>query len=279
MTDTAQQAENQAGEWRSDVARAGLVGKGILYTLLGVLAVSIALGNRDSASKQGAIEKVAQAPFGKFLLIGLCIALVALVAWKVLQAATGDPVQGSEATDRAKYAVKAVVYLGSAVTAITVLIANWSSDSSSGSGGGSGGSGGGGEQQAASVVMDLPAGRWLVMLAGLAVIGYGGYQIYEQVVNTEFMDRIRSLDHDEEQMVETLGRVGFAGRGGVMIGVGIFFFVAGVNQDSDEVKGLSELLSDLAGKGWGQVVLWALALGLVAYGLFAFVEARYRRAT
>lgn len=277
MTDTAQQAEHQAGEWRSDVARAGLVGQGILYTLLGLLAVSVALGNRDSASKKGAIEKVAQAPFGKFLLIGLCIALVALVAWKVLQAVAGDPVRGSEATDRAKYALKAVVYLGSTITAITVLVANWSGGSSSG-GGGSGG-GGGGKQKATSVVMDLPAGRWLVMLAGLGVIGYGCYQIYKQVVNTEFMDRIRSLEHDKEHTVETLGRVGFAGRSGVMIGVGIFLFVAGVNQSSDEVKGLSEILSDLAGQGWGQFVLWILAIGLVAYGLFAFVEARYRRAT
>lgn len=277
MTDTAQQAEHQAGERRSDVARAGLVGQGILYTLLGLLAVSVALGNRDSASKKGAIEKVAQAPFGKFLLIGLCIALVALVAWKVLQAVAGDPVRGSEATDRAKYALKAVVYLGSTITAITVLIANWSGGSSS-SGGGSGG-GGGGKQKATSVVMDLPAGRWLVMLAGLGVIGYGCYQIYKQVVNTEFMDRIRSLEHDKEHTVETLGRVGFAGRSGVMIGVGIFLFVAGVNQSSDEVKGLSEILSDLAGQGWGQFVLWILAIGLVAYGLFAFVEARYRRAT
>lgn len=63
-------------------------------------------------------------------MIVLAVGLVALVLWKASQAVAGDPVDGSEATDRAKYAVKAFLYAGSAATAVTILIANWSSGSS-----------------------------------------------------------------------------------------------------------------------------------------------------
>ena len=73
--------------------------------------------------------------------------------------------------------------------------------------------------------------------------------------------------------------MGYAGSGAVTIGVGVFLFLAGMQYDPDNVKGLSGLLAELAGNGWGQLALWLIALGLLAYGLFALAEARYRRAT
>ncbi|WP_370329782.1 DUF1206 domain-containing protein [Mycolicibacterium hippocampi] len=259
---------------RSRVAAAGLIGKGTLYTLLGFLAISVALGNRSasSASETGAIQTVAQAPYGKFLLIALTAVLVALVAWKVLQAIGGDPVEGSEGSDRAKFAAKAVLYGGAALTSLSILIANWTGSSG-------GGTGGGGKQQATAVVLGLPGGRWMVMIAGVAAIGFGGYQIFKHSINTEFMERIGAPDKNTKKTIETLGRVGYAGSGGVTIGVGIFLFTAGATYDPSNVRGLSGILAELAGQGWGQFVLWALALGVMAYGLFSFAEARYRRAT
>ena len=61
--------------------------------------------------------------------------------------------------------------------------------------------------------------------------------------------------------------------------MGVFFFLAGLNHDSDEATGLSGLLQELSGKGWGQVVLWLIAVGLFVYGLFTLAEAKFRRAT
>lgn len=275
-TGAARQAESEAGHQRSNVARAGLVGKGLLYTAVGLLAVDVASGSGggESASKEGAIERVAQAPFGKFLMIVLAVTLVALVIWKALQAIAGDPVEGSEASDRAKFAVKAVLYGGAAATAVSVLIANWSSGSSSGSGSSDGGSS---QEQAAAVVMDWPAGRYLVMVAGLVAIGYGVYQIYKHTINTEFMQRLTHPGGSTEAALENFGRAGYVARGGVVIGIGVFFVIAGINQDSDDAGGLSQLLQTLADKSWGQILLWIVALGLVAYGLFSLAEARFRR--
>lgn len=142
MTDTAQnatrQAESTAADVRSKVAPVGLIGKGLLYASLGFIAINVVVGSRDArgTSKSGAIERVARAPFGKFLMIALATSLVALVVWKLMQAVAGDPVDGDEAKDRAKNGIKSFLYAGSAATAVSVLIANWSGGSSD-SGGGS----------------------------------------------------------------------------------------------------------------------------------------------
>lgn len=260
---------------RANVARVGLVGMGLLYALLGLLAINVATGDRATASRTGAVQAVAQAPFGRFLLIGLTVALVALVIWKITQAIAGDPVEGSEASDRIKYVFKALLFGTAALSAVAILIANWGvSASVPGSGSGSGAN----QQQATALVMGFPGGRWIVMVVGLAAVGLGCYQIFRNTVKCEFMERLH-VSGDKERVVAAFGRLGYAGSGAVTIGVGVFLFLAGMQYDPDNVKGLSGLLAELAGNGWGQLALWLIALGLLAYGLFALAEARYRRAT
>ncbi|GFG93599.1 DUF1206 domain-containing protein [Mycobacterium bourgelatii] len=276
MTRPAVRAQNHAGDVRSKVARIGLFGKGALYALLGFLAINVALGNRssDGASEVGAIQTVAQAPLGKFLLIALTAALIALVVWLVTQAISGDPIEGSDGSHRAKCAAKAVLYSGAALASLSVLIANWGGNAETVPGGS-----GDGKQHATAAVMGLPGGQWIVMLAGLAAIAFGGYEIYKHTVNRDFMKRLGQLDYDKRRPVEALGRAGYAGSGLVTIGVGFFLVVAGLTFDPDEAKGLSGLLAELAGQSWGQLVLWLIAIGLFAYGLFSFAEARYRPVT
>ncbi|WP_205876923.1 DUF1206 domain-containing protein [Mycobacterium camsae] len=270
-------AQGYAGDVRSKVARVGLTGKGALYVLLGFLAIKVAVGDHSAAgaSKTGAIQTVAQAPFGKFLLIALTVALIALVVWKFSQAVSGDPIEGSDGSDRAKYAGKGVLYSGAALASLSVLVANWGGDAGTVPSGG----GGEGQQHAAGVVMGLPGGRWIVLIVGLAAIGFGGYEIYKHAVNCDFMKRTGALSSDKRKVVEALGRAGYVGSGLVAIGVGFFFVIAGLTFDPQNAKGLSGLLAELAGQSWGQVVLWLIAVGLFAYGLFSFAEARYRPAT
>lgn len=270
-TEAAQTARAGAEQWRGRLAQVGLIGRGLLYGTLGLLVVQVATGDRQSASQQGAIERIARAPFGRFLLVVLVVTLLALVAWKVVQALFGDPIEGSEAFDRAKFAIKAVLYGAAAATAVSVLIANWgeSSSGSSGSGGGSG------NQQAAATVMEWPAGRWIVAAIGVGSIAYAAQQFYEHVVNSEFMQRVTT----SSDTLELAGRVGYAGRAVVIAGVGVFFVIAGVTHDSDEAKGLSGLLQELSGNTWGAVLLWVIAIGLVGFGLFSLAESKFRRDT
>lgn len=268
-------ARSNAGSARSKIARPGLIGRGLFYLLFGLLALDLAFGSSDA--QDGAVERVASAPFGRFLLIGLTVALVALVAWKVLQAIVGDPVEGGEATDRVKYALKALAYAGLAATSIAVLIANWDSDSSSSSSGSSGDT----QTQATATVLEWPGGQWLVVLGGLAIIGFSIYEAYTYAVEAEFQRRLdtSSLDRSAAEAVEWSGRIGYAGKSAITAVVGFFLVIAGLRHDPDETEGLSGALRSLADSGWGVALLVFVGAGLFLFAAFSFVEAVYRRST
>lgn len=278
-TTTSSRTHPGSGEsdWRSALGRAGLAAKGVLYLSLGVLAVQFVYGTSSASetSTTGAIEQIARQPFGQALLIILTIGLVALTSWNALRAVTGDPVEGSEGKDRAKYAVSALVYAGITVTSAGVLGANWGKSASGGGGGG-----GGSQEKATAAVLDWPAGQWLVGLAGLAVIAVGFYTIYQHTIEEEFMTRLArsQMSAKVESAVEGAGRAGYGARGLVFMVVGVLLIVAAIQHDASEAGGLSEALQSLSGSTWGAALLWVIALGFVLYGLFALAEAKYRRA-
>lgn len=267
-------------DWRSTLARAGLVAKGVLYGALGVLAINVASGDAgsQSASRQGAIELVASQPLGQWLLGILTAGLFALALWQAIMAITGDPVEGSEAKDRAKAAGTALLYLGTAITSLRVLMAHWGAGSAGGSGSGGGGSR---EDQATAVIMGWPGGPWIVGIVGLLIVGVALYGFRKHAVNKAFMRRLdrAAIGADLERGIERTGQAGYAARAMVAVIAGVLLVVAAVQQDPEEAAGLSGALAALPQESWGQAILWFIALGLALYGAFCFAEARYRRAT
>lgn len=272
---TANRAKSSAknSDWKETMGRVGLVGRGVLYSVIGLLAIQLALGNGggEEASQEGAIQWVAQQPLGKFLLIALTISLFALAGWRLLDAVVGDPVEGSEGSDKAKFAVKGLLYLSLAVGALGTTIANWSGDGQASSGSGSGSS----NQQTTATVLEWPGGQWIVTIAGLAIMGYAIYVFKKHTVDEEFLQRL-SIGRDAE-WVEKLGRFGYAARSVIFLVIGYFLTQAGLTYQPGETKGLSGALQEISGEGWGQWLLFAVAFGLLAFGLFSLAEAKYRR--
>ncbi len=264
-----------SGDVRSGLARVGLVAKGMLYLVLGALAVQLALGNGsgDQASQTGALEAVADQPFGPWLLGAMALGLLAHGVWQLVAALTGDPVEGDDALHRLKYAVKTVIYLGLGGLAVAVLFRR-------GAAGGGGGSGGGeGSDQAASLLLGLPGGTWIAIGVGLVIVGVGLYEIVRHGRQATFMERIgHTVGGRTRRNVERAGRAGYTALGIVALVTGGFFVVAAVRHDPEEAKGMSETLKTLADQPWGTWLLLAVAVGLVLYGLFCLAEARYRRA-
>jgi Na+/proline symporter len=277
MTDAASAAGDvvaaRARDWKEPIGRLGLVGQGVVATIVGLLAIRIAMGEKDeAATSQGAIAWLAEQRFGKFLLVALTVALFALALWRFLCALMGDPVEGSEPKDRVKYVVLGLVYLSLAITTLAITIANWTGE---GDAQGSGETGDEGSQQAASTLFDWPAGRWLVGVLGAAVIGYAGYNFYKQVITRKFTER---LDADDGSWVVRLGLLGYTAQSLVYAVIGYFFIQAAIAFKSRTAKGPSGALIELADEAWGKWLLWVIAIGLFAYGLFCIAEARYRRA-
>lgn len=273
METTLRTGPNGAGgpEWRSPLARVGLVAKGVLYLSLGVLATQFVLGRASStgASRTGAVEQIARQPFGRVLLILLTVGLAALTLWNVVRAATGDPAEGSDAKHRLKFAISALVYGGLTASAVALLVANWVMASS----------GGGKQQRATAFLFTLPAGRLIVGALGLLCIAVGVVAIYRNTIHEQFMERLsrRQMSSRIEEAVEVAGRAGYGARGAVFAVIGALLVLAAVQRDASDAGGLSEALHSLAGSGPGVILLWVIAVGFVLYGVFAFAEARYRR--
>ncbi len=264
---------HRARDWKETLGRVGLIGQGVVAAIVGLLAIRIAMGDKEQdPSGEGAVAWVAQQPFGRFLLVALTVSLFALATWRVLCAVMGDPVQGSDGQHRVKYAVLAVIYLSLAITTLSMTIANWT-----GAGGASGGGSGSDQKskEAASTMFDLPAGRWLVGLLGAGIIGYAVWNFYKQVLQRHFAER---LDADEHSWVVRLGMVGYGAKALVIAVVGWFFLQAAITYRPEKAAGPSGALLELAGTSWGPVLLWAIALGLFIYGVFCVAEARYRTA-
>lgn len=263
----------KARDWKDPVGRLGLLGQGVLATVVGILAIRIAVGDKDeAATSEGAVAWVADQPLGKFLLVALTVSLFALAVWRFLDAWMGDPVEGSEPKDRVKYAVLGVIYLSLAITTLGITIANWTG---SGNTGGSGKSGDEGSQKAASTLFDWPAGRWLVGIAGVGIVGYGIYNFYKQVITKKFTERFDAAD---DSWVVRLGLVGYTAQSLVYVVIGYFFIQAAIAFESKTAKGPSGALIELGREGWGQLLLWVIAIGLFAYGVFCVAEAKYRKA-
>jgi hypothetical protein len=257
------------GSTKAALGRVGLVAEGVVYALVGFLALQVAAGNTGARADQvGAVEYVAQQPSGRFLLVVLTAALFALAAWRLLEVVTGDPVEGSDAPDRVKYAVKGVLYLGVAMSALSITLTNWGKDSGGGGGGRTG-------AETTATVFDWPAGRWLVGLGGVLLIVYALYSVKEHVVERRFTEWLT----EAPGWLVKLGRAGYAARAAVYAVVAVFLLQAAVTYDASEAKGISGALRELSGESWGWVLLWAVAAGLVAFGAFLAAQARYRRAT
>ncbi len=270
VSDVRQKVRSDGSGWKDTLGRVGLAGRGVLYAIIALLALQLALGSPDEqASSQGAFAWLAEQPFGKVLLVAMTLALFALAAWRFLDAAVGDPVEGDEASDRVRFLAKGVVYLTLAVGAASVTISTWG-----GSSGGSGSGDGESEQKATAMVLDWPMGQWIVGAAGLAVIGYAIYMFKHHAIDASFEERLST----SSDAVRRFGQVGYGARSVVWAVVGYLTVRAAVTYNPDEAGGLSAALQELAVSTAGPLLLGAVALGLLGFAAFCVAEARFRRA-
>jgi hypothetical protein len=270
VKDGAERATREASPWIEGLGRFGYAAKGVVYLVIGVLAVQAALGKGGGTTDQrGALAQIAAAPFGQILLVLLTVGLIGYAVWRFVQAAKDTEGKGSEPKGllaRAGYAGVGVLYLGLAFSALRLLL-------------GSGGTGG--QQQAqdwTARLLGQPMGAWLVGLAGVAVIANGVFQLY-RAYSARFREKLRTIEMDPRQVdwVTRVGRAGYAARGVAFGLIGLFLVQAARYREPGEVRGLDGALAALAEQPSGPELMALVAAGLAAYGIFALIEARYRR--
>ena len=254
----ARGAERQAAAWIEKLARFGYAAKGAVYMLVGVIAARAALGDGGGAEgSSGALRSLQDEPLGQVLLWLIGLGLIGYVVWQSVRALR-DP-ERDGAAKRAFYGVSAVIHAGLALLALRLA---------------GGGAEGGGSDWNASL-MEAPLGRILVAAAGVLVAVCGIHQVWQAwTVDLDDQLDLSRVSGAARTWIVRLGRAGLAARGIVLAVLGYMFISTAIRADPSRANDVEGVLDGMGDRPWLLVII---ALGLVAYGIYSIVRARYRR--
>lgn len=266
----AQSATAEASPWIEPLGRLGYTAKGIVYAIVGLLAFQVAIGTGgQTTGSSGALRAIAAQPFGQILIGLMAIGLVGYVIWRFAEAIVDPDNKGTDAkgiATRIGYVISGILYGALAFTAVRIIMS------------GSGGGGGNTTESFTARLMSQPLGQWLVGIVGVITIVIG-FEQFHRAYNASFRKKFKlwEMSRQEDTWATRLGRFGLAARGVVWTLIGIFFIVAAYQAQPQEAAGLGQVLQKLAEQPYGPWLLGVVALGLIAYGAFMIIQARYRR--
>ena len=257
-------AHSTAFDW---LARAGFVARGLVYTLIGALAVCLAVGLGGKATnQQGALETVARQPLGHVLLIAIAVGLAGYSLWRLVRAALGwGPESGSDTLiDRVAGFGSGVFYGVLAFAAVELLLAGHTS--------------GGSLPKETAGIFGWPGGRWLILGAGVVMMVVGAFQGY-RAATAEFLDDAKTgeMSDGTQHAYSTVAVIGHLARMVVFGLVGLFLVIAAIQYDPKKAAGLGGVLARLLREPGGNALMGVVAAGLVAFGLYSAADARYHR--
>ncbi|SKA24981.1 DUF1206 domain-containing protein [Novilysobacter spongiicola] len=255
-------AAHQVAGWVPPVARAGYAAKGVVYVLLGYIAFTAAMASGQPEGASGALQSLVDESGGHLMLMLIAVGLLAHVIWRMVQAVL-DPEHREHGAKRVFmrlfYALSAVIYGSLAYTAWQ-LSRQGQTD------------GGNGTEIWIARLLDKPFGTWLVMAAGVGIIGYGIHQLIK-AARGDVNRRMTTSNATTSRAVRAIGRIGTAARGVVLLPIGWFVFKAGRSYSAATAADTGEVLQMLERGG----LLAAVGLGLLAYGVHQIAKAVYRR--
>ncbi|WP_164100811.1 DUF1206 domain-containing protein [Candidatus Laterigemmans baculatus] len=257
-------------KWIEYAGRAGYLTKGVVYLLIGGMAAAAGWGaGGRTTDSEGAISELAQQPFGTFLLWLVTIGLLGYCVWRIVEAITDPDGKGTDAKGIA-------TRIGYVISGIAYGMLAWTVSPATGSPAGGGGGGSGQTQDTVGWLLSVPGGKWVLGAIGLAVAGFGLYQIYQGAAD-KFMDKYNAggMSETQRKVAKYSGRLGLIARGITFGIIGFFLVLAARTLDPNKVKGTGEALDVLARQPYGQWILFAVGIGLFCYGIFCFVQARY----
>ena len=248
------------------LARAGLTARGVIYILVGWVAVLVALGRSSrEADQQGALQLLAGKSYGQVSLWLLAIGFAAYALWRLSEAAFGVTGEKPGAGPRLKSLGRAVVYAGLSYLTFTVISGTDRSQSRR-------------QQDITATAMQHPAGRVLVGVVGLAIVACGIILVVEGA-RKKFMKYLQTAQMSARmrRVVKLLGMTGTIARGLVFALAGALVMDAAVTHKASESGGIDKALLTLRDQPFGEFLMLAAALGLVVFGVYGLCEARWRK--
>lgn len=252
-------------EW---VARTGYAARGVVYVLVGGLALLSAVGMGGSTEdSKGALSSVMDSPGGWVLLVIIGIGLLGYATWRFLQGTLDTDRHGDDAKAwlvRGGLVISGITHVFLGVWAIRRAVGNVA-----------GGSEGSSRESWTAWLLEQPLGQWMVGAVGVAIIGAGIAQAIKGW-KEKFKDRLDT----SEQLVHKLSpvcRFGLIARGVAFAIIGSFFIYAAWTYDPSQAGGLKQAFDMIRSVAFGQILLGVMALGLLSFAVYSFIEAWYRK--
>ncbi|OLP62279.1 hypothetical protein BJF93_18875 [Xaviernesmea oryzae] len=250
------------------LAKLGYSARGIVYVLVGGMAVLAAIGmGGGNVEARSALDIILSQPLGRIWLGLVAVGLLSFVIWRLVQAVTNpdhQPASPKGYLIRAGMLISAATYIGLALYAGGHALSMPT-----------GGEGGGGEQGLATWLMRQPFGRYLAGIAGFCILGAGAAQIVKAVKGG--YRKYIALPPDHARKLDLVCAYGLAARGAIFLITGGFFLLAAFLVDPAQAGSLTDAMAWVRALPFGGVLYGIAALGLFAFGLYSFIEARYRR--
>lgn len=246
-------------------ARVGLTARGIVYILMGFLALLIARGAHGEVDQRSVLAEVLLKPQGKWLVGLLAVGFACYALWRFFEAAFGVSGENRTMGPRLVSFVRGVIYSSLAFTAISVFKGSHQLQST--------------QQKGYAVdVMSRPGGRLLVGLLGSAIVVVGVVAL-DGGMKFKFMRFFQpeKLSPAVRTWIRDLGRIGTMARGFVFLLTGVLVVSAAWTHNATKASGLDGALKTLRDQPFGGLLLGAVATGLVIFGVYGLAEARYRR--
>jgi hypothetical protein len=252
------------------LTRAGFVGYGLLHLAIAWLAIQLVIGHAPGETDQsGAFQTVVHQPFGRFLLALVAIGLAAMALWQLLLAAVGHRDERGKARtfERLASAGRTLIYSALAWTALRIVLGAPTSSAQQ-------------QQNATAGILAHPAGRGLVFVIGLGVLALGiGLVVYGAKRAFERKLMMARMSEPTRIAARRTGQVGYIAKGIAFSIVGLLLCDAGLTKDPSKSRGLDAALHSLVQRQFGALLLFAIAVGFAAFGVYCFVQARYRKVT
>ncbi|MER2998291.1 DUF1206 domain-containing protein [Pontibacter populi] len=272
MIDVAQHVPTPPPAWVKNMARFGLTAKGVVYCLVGILAFMAAFeigGKSEQGSdKTGVFKFVLEQSFGRVLLAIIALGLLCYTIWRFIQAFKDTENKGDDAKGvgvRIRYAFSGLVYGALAYYAAKLVLGN-------------GGSGNGDSRETlARELLQQPFGQWLVGIVAVGTAIAGLHQIY-MALSDKYKKKVQGagLKHEAETMMIRAGKIGYIARGIVWLIIAYMFLKAALNSNSQEAGGSGSAFQFIENSSYGSYMLGAVAIGLIFYGVFMFMRAKFQ---
>ena len=248
------------------LGRVGLMAYGGVHLVLAAVIVQVPFGEMERADKKGALEEIAETVPGLVLLWIVTVGLVALVLWQL-----GEAIWSHRTVHGGTRALRVAINLAEA--ALFGVLA-WSAGTIAAKGGSSKPS-----KPFTEVVIGLPGGPVLIGLAGVGLVIGACYAVYRGVTSAFLRELdLSGASPEQTRWAIRLGRIGWAALGLVYGFPGVLFIVAATTYRPGTPTSLDSGLRSVADEPYGPPLIIALALGLVAFGIYCFFDARYRKA-